>query len=562
MRTVALLAFAASGWRADAYGAATLAVRPPCQHGTLSASLKQVCHRARRPLSMLHSTTKNVHDKDIAALASPALLSLLVDPILSVIDTMYVGRLGPTEIASLGPCTSVFHFSFNTFRALTQSTTALISRSLARNEARNAGDIAQQSIALGLCLGLVVAALLLRNADGILSLMGAQHGTALFAQARSYLTVRAAAAPAVLLIMVMEGVFRGHGDTVTPAIASVVAALANLVLDPVLMFGCGWGVAGAAAATAAAQYLAVLTYAALLVRRVKQGKMSLPALVPAGAGAAAAAEAAAASAAASLRSRAAAVAASARKTVPLLRTIVSANAAMLMRTVSLMACWAVATGVATRMGAVHVAAHQVVLSLWLLFALVAEAPSIAAQVLGARYLGQGRVSTARAMGSRAYQLTLAASLGLAAMLLVLSQYAPGGVSFLPSCFTRDPALLAKIQSLIPALVVQQPLVASTLVMEGLLVGAGEFRWLGVTTAVGTAASAAGILALGRSRNAWGVQGVWVGITGMFVLRFASAAFRLLDRRHGPYWRMDAADAIAAAGTDADIAATAATARLE
>lgn len=55
-----------------------------------------------------------------------------------------------------------------------------------------------------------------------------------------------------------------------------------------------------------------------------------------------------------------------------------------LRTTSLMACWAVATAVAARMSSAAVGAHQVALSLWLLFALVAEAPSIAAQVLGAR----------------------------------------------------------------------------------------------------------------------------------------------------------------------------------
>jgi hypothetical protein len=66
---------------------------------------------------------KSVHDKDISQLALPALMSLLVDPVLSLVDTFYTGKLGPTSIASLGPCTSIFHFCFNTFRALTHSTT-------------------------------------------------------------------------------------------------------------------------------------------------------------------------------------------------------------------------------------------------------------------------------------------------------------------------------------------------------------------------------------------------------------------------------------------------------
>ena len=71
------------------------------------------------------------HDEDIFGIAGPALITLLVDPILSIMDTAYVGRLGSVSLASLGPCTSIFHLSFNGFRALAQSTTALVSQSMA-----------------------------------------------------------------------------------------------------------------------------------------------------------------------------------------------------------------------------------------------------------------------------------------------------------------------------------------------------------------------------------------------------------------------------------------------
>ena len=79
---------------------------------------------------------------------------------------------------------------------------------------------------------------------------------------------RALASPAFLCIMAMEGIFRGHSDTRAPLLATLVAAITNLVLDPLLMFGpLHLGVAGAAAATAAAQYAAAAVYVVMLYRR-------------------------------------------------------------------------------------------------------------------------------------------------------------------------------------------------------------------------------------------------------------------------------------------------------
>lgn len=88
--------------------------------------------------------------------------------------------------------------------------------------------------------------------------------------------VRALAAPAVLMIMVSEGVFRGHADTRAPAVAALSAAVANTILDPIFMFSLGLGMAGAAGATACAQYFAVVIYGTMLWRGARKGTMAVP----------------------------------------------------------------------------------------------------------------------------------------------------------------------------------------------------------------------------------------------------------------------------------------------
>lgn len=121
--------------------------------------------------------------------------------------------------------------------------------------------------------------------------------------------------------MVSEGVFRGHANTGAPAVAALSAAVANVVIDPIFMFSLSMGIAGAAGATAFAQYLAVAIYGAMLWKGARDGKLMVPFLF-------------------SQRQRvenALAVTASGGDTPalmkpwPLLVAVISANAAMLLR---------------------------------------------------------------------------------------------------------------------------------------------------------------------------------------------------------------------------------------
>lgn len=149
--------------------------------------------------------------------------------------------------------------------------------------------------------------------------------------------VRALAAPAVLLIMVSEGVFRGHANTRAPAVAALSAAGANIILDPIFMFALSMGVAGAAGATAAAQYLAVAIYGAMLWRGARtaggEGKrMAVPFFARGGRRRGAAAPGGDEGLVAVVRGVGGAVERKpARSAWALLATVISANAAMLLR---------------------------------------------------------------------------------------------------------------------------------------------------------------------------------------------------------------------------------------
>lgn len=133
--------------------------------------------------------------------------------------------------------------------------------------------------------------------------------------------------------MVSEGVFRGHANTRAPALAALSAAGANIILDPIFMFVLAMGVAGAAGATAAAQYLAVAIYGVMLWRGARtadgEGKrMAVPFFARGGRRWGARGDAVAAA----VGGGGAAIGGKSTQSAwALLVTVISANAAMLLR---------------------------------------------------------------------------------------------------------------------------------------------------------------------------------------------------------------------------------------
>jgi len=426
------------------------------------------------------------------ALALPALIGMLVDPLLSMMDTAYVGNLGSSiELAALGACTSIFHLAFNAFRATTAATTSLVGNAKSQNEKQ---EIIRISLVLGLVMGLGVGTFLRVLGPWCLAAMGISGaGSPLFEPGLSYLRTRSLAAPAVLAVVVSEGAFRGYGDTRIPLMASATAAMINLFLDPLLMLPpLSRGVQGAAAATAVSQVGALGVYLWFLTNR----KM-LPSFRRKGE--------------------------NTTKSTRVIRTILGANLAMVCKQGSLLFAWAYATAKATRIGQAHVAAHQVALSCWLVFALLQDGAGVASQVLLTKVFGRDKDdknnSTAAAheklVSLVKYMLKVSVVQGLVVTggFLLMTPYLPGW--FVPD----DVIVRGHLQQLLPHVAGQQLLVSLTLVLESLAVGGNEFR----TLAVGTAFSS--IFSTMQIRSSTTVVGVWSrGIVGLFVGRLITAIF--------------------------------------
>jgi Na+-driven multidrug efflux pump len=189
-------------------------------------------------------------------------------------------------------------------------------------------------------------------------------------------------------------------------------------------------------------------------------------------------------------------------------TIVGANLAMLTKQASLLLGWAYATARATRLGNEHVAAHQVAVSFWLVFALWLDGAAVAAQVL----CGQSIHLRRKLKSLTSYMVKLSAAQGLIATgwLLILGR-------FVPYIFTTDMEIRRHLGSLIPHLAYQQPLISMTLVVESIAAGGQQFSLLAWGTALSTLA------AVRQIRVATTVEDIWSrGIVLLFAGRLLTA----------------------------------------
>jgi putative MATE family efflux protein len=266
-----------------------------------------------------------------------------------------------------------------------------------------------------------------------------------------------------------------------------VSAAGNAALSALLVLGLGLGVAGSAAATVVAQVGAAAAYLAVL----------LPALRGEGVG---------------LLPRAAGV-----------RRAASAGGLLLLRTATLRAALVATTVVAAAMGDEELAAHHVTLLVWGGLALVLDAVAIAAQALTGRTLGAGDVALTRATTRRMVQWGLVGGAGLGLCLLALAPV-------LPAAFSADPEVRRLMTGALLAAGLLQPLSGVVFVLDGVLIGAGDNRFLALSGLLVLAVfgvALAVVVATGA-----GLPALWLGAVGALM---AARAVVLVLRARSDAW---------------------------
>ncbi|MFE7130566.1 MATE family efflux transporter [Streptomyces sp. NPDC057638] len=414
------------------------------------------------------------HDREIIALAVPAFGALVAEPLFVIVDSAVIGHLGTSQLAGLAIAAGLLMTAVSVFVFLAYATTATVARRVGAGELPAAIRQGMDGIWLAILLGVAVAALTLPAAPWFIDILGASETATPYAL--TYLRISSLGIPAMLIVFAATGVLRGLQDTRTPLVVAVGGFTANAVLNVVLVYGAGFGIAGSAWGTVLAQYGMAAAYLVVVVRGARRHG-------------------------ASLRPDTAGIRASAR-----------AGAPLLVRTLSLRAVLMIATAVAARLGDTETAAHQVVYSLWTLMAFALDAIAIAGQAIIGRYLGAGDTQGARQVCRRMVQWGIGSGVVLGTLLIAAHP-------LLLPLFSDD----TKVHdALLPALVViavSQPIAGVVFVLDGVLMGAGDGAYLAYAMLATLAVFAP--VALLIPAFGGGLTALWWAMTLMMTARLAT-----------------------------------------
>lgn len=428
-------------------------------------------------VSAWRAPARRAHDREILRLALPAFGALAAEPLYVLADTAIVGHLGTAPLAGLAVAGIVLTSAYAVVNFLAYSTTAAVARRVGAGERATAAELGVDGLWLGVAIGVVFLVLGLVLAPAVVDAMGASARVHPYAV--TYLRISVLGAPAMLALVAGTGFLRGLQDTRTTLVVAVAANVLNLVLEVVLVYGFGTGIAGSAWGTVGAQLAGGVAYGMITARHARDAGVSL---------------------------------APRRDGV---RQVAVIGGPLIVRTASLLAVTVAVTNLAARIGDVAVAAHQIAYQVFLLLALTLDALAIAGQAMIGRFLGASDVVQARAAARRMLEWGVIVGVGLGVVL-------GAGATLLAAAFSDSGAVRDLAAQLLVIVAVLQPLNAVVFVLDGVLIGAGDQRYLAAAMLVATfgvfAPAAAAVSAAGFGLVAlWAVLAVWVLARGVGVV---------------------------------------------
>jgi putative MATE family efflux protein len=438
-------------------------------------------------------------DREILRLAVPAFLALVAEPLFLLSDAAIVGHLGTPELAGQGVAAAVLQTAVGLCVFLAYGTTASVARMVGAGDTRGALTQGIDGVWLAVVIGLVGTVVGIALSEPLVAAFGASPQVS--EHAVTYLRISFLGMTPLLVMLATTGVLRGLQDTRTPLVVAVAGNGINIALNLVLVYPAGLGLPGSAIGTVLAQ---VACAAALLTVVVRGARRT----------------------GASLRPDLRGIRAAGRAGVALVVRTLTLRAALLVTT------YAVTLGAGVGESDTDLAAHQIAMTLWTFLAFVLDAIAIAAQAITGRALGAGDVAGTRAVTARMVRWGIWSGVVTG---LLLAAAAP----VLGVLFTPDPAVR---ELLVPVLVVAaigQPVAGVVFVLDGVLIGAGDGRylaWAGLVVLVVYAP-----VALVVAGTVGGLVALWVAYSAVFM---GARLVVLLRRERGDAWLVTGASATA------------------
>ncbi len=372
------------------------------------------------------------HDREILRLAVPAFLALVAEPVFLLSDAAIIGHLGTPELAALGIAGAIVQTAVGLCIFLAYGTTASVARRIGAGDVRGALAQGIDGVWLAVLIGAVTTVLGVALAGPLVGLFDA--GVDVDAYATTYLRWAFLGVTPLLVMLAATGILRGLQDTRTPMYVAIAGNLVNVALNVALVYGVGLGIAGSAIGTDLAQLASAGALIYVVVRAARHEGASL------------------------------------RPDLPGVLRAAHAGVALVVRTITLRASLLVMTYGAAALGATSMATHQLAATIWTFLAFTLDAIAIAAQAITGRYLGAGDVAGTRSVTTRMVWWGVVSGVVTGAALALASP-------FLGALFTNDAEVRAMLWPVLLVAAVFQPVAGVVFVLDGVLIGAGDGRYL-------------------------------------------------------------------------------------
>ncbi|MCB0699414.1 MAG: MATE family efflux transporter [Chitinophagales bacterium] len=199
-------------------------------------------------------------DRAIFMLSIPMILEMSMESLFALADAFFVSRLGTDAIATVGLTESLLFVVYSLAIGVSMGTTAVVARRTGEKNKDGAAHAGMQAIYIGVALSILIGIVGIVFAKDLLKLMGGSPE--LIEENYLYTVILLGSNVVILLLFLINGIFRGAGDASIAMRSLWLANLLNIVLDPLLIYGLGpiegMGLKGAAIATAIGRGTGVL----------------------------------------------------------------------------------------------------------------------------------------------------------------------------------------------------------------------------------------------------------------------------------------------------------------
>ncbi len=453
----------------------------PIPHVTKFVSTKNILSDLSR------KNLKSRLDKEFWAISFPAFLGLAAEPLVSIFDGVFIGRLGTVEQAGVGIAASAQYSVAKLYNdPLLKTTTSMVANKKEKDLSSNVSTAILAAVMIGLFQSLLYVFL----AGPLLGWMNVSPTSEMRLPALTYMKWRALGVPASTLLLVCNGIFRGRGDTKTPLYCTTAGNLLNLVLSPWLIFYFGMGVAGAGAASSISQWATVLPILFMLHNSIPFDIFSIRR----------------------------------HNFWSSIQPYFKAGGLIIIRTLAKVAALSATSSAAAQLGTTVMAAYTLTYTLLFSSSQLCEALGIASQALLARDIpfdsAEKRVSAKHVM-KRALQAAVVLSGTLALITLV-------STNSLLAQLTQSPDVRAAALQIMPLVALGQFLTGVASATGGILLGGFDWKWSTAGMVIAAVLSVSLARVLPHS-----LLNIWVSVEVFILTQIICAAGRVASRS-GPW----------------------------